>query len=92
MFRISVCSVEREREKMSQRYTVNAEINRQYSRLNAIGTQLSVRLLPSPPDSYPVTHFLDIISDLFEYALRNLTSPIWSVSRLVTKIMCRINR
>jgi len=56
---------------MSQRFTVDGEINRQYSRLNGTGTQLSVRLLPPPPDSNPVTHFLDSMSDLFEYALRN---------------------
>jgi len=30
-----------------------------------------VRLLPPPPDSNPVTHFLDSMSDLFDYALRN---------------------
>jgi len=56
---------------MSQRFTVDGEINRQYRRFNATGTQLSVRLLPPPPVSNPVTHFLDIVSDLFEYALRN---------------------
>jgi hypothetical protein len=56
---------------MSQRSTVDGEINRQCSRFNAIGTQLSVRLLPPPPDSNPVTHFLDSMSDLFAYALRN---------------------
>jgi len=56
---------------MSQRFTIDDEINRQYSRFNAIGTQLSVRLLPPPPNSNPVTHFLDSMSDLFEYALRN---------------------
>ena len=48
LFRISVCSV-----KMSQRFTVDGEINRQYRRFNATGTQLSVRLLPPPPDSNP---------------------------------------
>ena len=56
---------------MSQRFTVDGEINRQYRRFNAIGTWLSVRLLPPPPVSNPVTHFLDSMSDLFEYALRN---------------------
>jgi len=57
--------------KMSQRFTVDGEINRQYRRFNAARTQLSVRLLPPPPDSNPVTHFLDSMSDLFKYALRN---------------------
>jgi hypothetical protein len=50
---------------------VDGEINRQFRRFNAAGTQLSVRLLPPPPDSNPVTHFLDCMSDLFEYAVRN---------------------
>jgi len=55
---------------MSQRSTVDVEINREYRHFNAAGTQLSVRLLPPPPDYDPVTHFLDSMSDLFEYALR----------------------
>jgi hypothetical protein len=50
---------------------VDGEITRQYSLFNATGTRLSVRLLPPPPDSDPIRHFLDGMSDLFEYALRN---------------------
>ena len=57
--------------KMSQRFTVDGEINSQYRRFNAAGTLLPVRLLPPPPDFNPITHFLDSMSDLFEYALRN---------------------
>jgi len=57
---------------MSKRFVVNVGITRRYSRFNATGTQLSVRLLPPPfPDSDPITHFLDGISELFEYALRD---------------------
>ena len=56
---------------MSYRFTVDGESTRQCIRFNATGTQLTVRLLPPPPDSEPITHFLDIISDLFEYTLRN---------------------
>jgi len=73
---------------MSKRFTVDGEINRQYSHFNATGTQLSLRLLPPPPDSNPVTHFLDSMSDLFEYALRNCNE---SDMVGVTKLMCRIN-
>ena len=65
-FRISVCSA-----KMSHRFTVEYAMNREYRRFNAIGTQLSLRQSPPPHDSYPVTHFLDSMSNLFEYALRN---------------------
>ena len=55
---------------MSQRFTVDGESNRRHSRFNATGTHLTVRLLPPPPDSAPITHFLDSMSDLFEYTLR----------------------
>ena len=66
IFRISVCGFE-----MCHRFTVDSKINREYRRFSAAGTQLSARLLPSPPNSNPVTHFLDSMSDLFENALRN---------------------
>jgi len=56
---------------MSQRFTVDGESTRRYSRFNATGTQLTVRLLPPPPDSDPIMHFLDSMSDLFECSLRN---------------------
>jgi hypothetical protein len=37
-----------------------------------VGTQLTVRLLPpSSDDGNPVTHFLDSVSDLLQYALRD---------------------
>jgi hypothetical protein len=52
------------------RFTIDEEINRQYRRFNAVGTQLTVRLLP-PVDSNPMSHFLASVSDLFEHALRN---------------------
>jgi len=61
--------------KMGQRFTVDGENNRQYRRFNAAGTRRSVRLLPPSPYSNPVTHFLDSVSDLFEYALRKCNEP-----------------
>ena len=67
IFRIFVNSV----ENTSQGFTVDGENNRQYRLFNAAGTQLSVRLFPPPPYSNPVTNFLESMSDLFEYALRN---------------------
>jgi len=36
-----------------------------------MGTQLTVRLSPPPDDSDPVSHFLDSMSELFVYVLRN---------------------
>ena len=57
---------------MSQRFEIEGEITRLYRRFNATGTQLSVRLLPPIiPDSDPITHFLNGMSELFEYALRD---------------------
>ena len=56
---------------MERGFTVDDEITRQYRRFNAVGTQLTVRLLPPPDDSNPVTHFLDSVSDLLHYALRD---------------------
>ena len=55
------------------RFTIDSEINRQYRRFNAEGSQLPVRLLPPivGEDINPVSHFLSSVTDLFEYALRN---------------------
>jgi len=49
------------------RFTIDGEINREYRRFNAEGTQLTVRLLPP----YEGEDFLASVTDLFEYALRN---------------------
>jgi len=55
------------------RFTIEGEINRQYRRFGAEGTQLTVRLLPphEGEDSNPMSHFMASVTDLFEYALRN---------------------
>jgi len=55
------------------RFTIEGEINRQYRRFGAEGTQLNVRLLPphEGEDSNPMSHFMASVTDLFEYALRN---------------------
>jgi hypothetical protein len=52
------------------RFTIDEQINRQYRRFNAVGTQLTVRLLP-PVDSNAMFNFLTSVSDLFEHALQN---------------------
>jgi len=56
------------------RFTVEEEQTRVYRRFNAQGTQLTVRLLPPPEgqDSNPMSHFLDSVTELFEYALPDL--------------------
>jgi len=57
-----------------QRFTIEEEQTRQYRRFNAQGTQLTVRLLPPPEgeeDPDPMSHFLDSVTELFEYMLRD---------------------
>jgi len=58
---------------MDHRFTILNKINRQYRWFNTVGTQLNVRLLPPSAEgaSYPISHFLDSVTDLCEYALRN---------------------
>ena len=58
-----------------ERFTVEEEQTRLYRRFNVQGTQLTVRLLPPPEgqeDPNPMSHFLDNVTELFEYALRDL--------------------
>jgi len=54
------------------RFTIDSETNRQYSRFNARGTDLTVRLLPPPVEDNPdaITHYQTSVNDLFEYPLR----------------------
>jgi hypothetical protein len=56
---------------LSQPFEVEAEITRRYTRFNAMGTQLTVRLSAPPDDEDPVTHFQDSMDDMLAYALRN---------------------
>jgi hypothetical protein len=55
---------------VTHRYTVVANINREYRRFNAMGTQLTVLLSPPPDDSDPVSHLVYSMSELFVYVLR----------------------
>ena len=56
------------------RFTIDSERNRQYSRFNARGTEITVRLLPPAVENNPdaITHFQTSVNDLFEYALKNI--------------------
>ena len=55
------------------RFTIDSETNRQYSRFNACGTELTVRHLPPAVEDNQdaITHFQTSVNDQFEYALRN---------------------
>jgi len=56
------------------RFTIDSKTNRQYSRFNARGAELTVRLLPSAVEDNPdaITHFQASVNNLFDYALRNV--------------------
>ena len=43
---------------------------RQYGRFNAIGRQLTVRLIPPSDNTNPIEYFLTNVKDLIEHALR----------------------
>jgi len=55
-------------------FTIYSETDRQYSRFNARGTELTVRLLPPAigDNQDAITHFQASVNDLFDYALRNV--------------------
>ena len=61
---------------MADTFEVLDEVNRQYRRFSAQGTQFTVRLLPPPDDDDsqidPITHFESSMNALFDYALRNV--------------------
>jgi hypothetical protein len=60
---------------MARRFEIEDTITRRYSRFNAMGAQLTVRLLPPFHNDTrdPVSHFLASVNDLFEHALQNLS-------------------
>ena len=64
------------------RFTIDSETNRQYSRFNARGAELTVRLLPSAVEDNPdaITHFQASVNDIFDYALRNVDSEMVGVT------------
>jgi len=58
---------------MDRKFTIDDEITRRYRTFGAVGTQLSVRLLPPSDDDDPVNLFVDSVNDLFDYALQNVS-------------------
>ena len=59
--------------RMARRFEIDGPITRQYRRFNAVGTQITVRLLPPSSNVDPVTHFLASVNDLFEHVLQNVS-------------------
>jgi hypothetical protein len=70
---ISIASSDGKNDDVVPRFTIDSETNRQYSRFNARGTELTVRLLPPAvgDNSDAITHFHASVNGLFDYALRN---------------------
>ena len=62
-----------ENEFAVPKFTIDGEITREYRRFNAVGTELTDRLLPPArgDDSDALTHFQACVTYLFDYALRN---------------------
>jgi len=58
-------------ERMARRFERDETVRRVYRRYNAVGTQLTVRLLPPTDNSDPVGHFLATVNELFQYALQD---------------------
>jgi len=72
------------------RFTIDSETNRQYTRFNAVGTELTVSLLPPAlgDDSDAVTYFQASVKDLFDYVLGMLMMQTWLALRSVIKLIC----
>ena len=62
---------------MARRFEIDDTIRRQVIRYNAVGTQLTVRLLPPADNSDPVGHFLPSVNELFDNALQDVTMTWW---------------
>ena len=56
---------------MTRRFEMDGKITRKYRRFNAVGTQLTMRLLPPSDDRDSVSHFLTSVYDLFENSLQD---------------------
>ena len=58
---------------MARRFEIDGTITIQYRRFNAVGTQITVGLLPPSSNGVPVTHFLASVIDLFDHVLQNVS-------------------
>jgi len=58
---------------MVRSFEIDGKITRQYRRFNAVGTEVTVRLLPPSNNVDPVTHFLASVNDLFDHVLQNVS-------------------
>jgi len=63
---------ERERKNMARIFDILDSNTRQYRRCNAVGRQITARLIPPSDNSDPVTHFLASVNDLIEHVLHDV--------------------
>ena len=71
--RYSIYSLSLQTINMARRFEIEDTITPRHSRLNAMGTQLIIRLLPPFNDRDSFSHFLASVNDLYEHALQNLS-------------------
>jgi len=62
-----------ENETIAHRFEIDDTIRRQYRLYNAVGTQLTARLLPLTDISDPVGYFLARVNELYDYALHDVS-------------------
>jgi len=59
---------------MDRRFDILDQNTRQYRRYNAVGRQITARLIPPSVNSDTVTDFLASVNDLFEHVLLDVDS------------------
>jgi len=57
---------------MTRRFDILDRNTRQYRRYNAVGRQITARLIPPSDNSDPVTHFLANVNDPLQHVLRDV--------------------
>jgi hypothetical protein len=72
---LSITESERESDTYASmahtHFAIESEIRKQYARFNAVGTQLTVRVLPPHDLNVSIaSHFQDSVMRLLDYALR----------------------
>ena len=60
------------KKNLACRFVILDRNTRQYRRYNAVGKQITARLITPSDNSDPVTHFLATVYHLFEHVLRDV--------------------
>jgi hypothetical protein len=83
-----------ENEFAVPKFTIDGEITRQYRRFDAVGTELTIRLLPPAvgDDSDAVTYSQASVTDLYDYALRNCDDSDMVGLTIRNEVICLIRQ